>query len=92
MIPFTQYHLPDGRKSLVTIDRPEEVESKAREVIAQGYVFEAEVLTTGEVSFTVADPTEGVDICIEVTTNGPEALGAVDRLVRSAYNTLKGRA
>lgn len=81
MIPFTQYLLPDGRKKSVSIERPDEIETRARRLIDAGYRFECEVLTTGDISLTVVDPYDEGDIAIEVVSNGPEVPVAVDRLV-----------
>lgn len=79
-IPFTQYLLPDGRKRPIDIDRSCEIEAIAQQFIASGGSYEAEVLTTGEVSFTACK--NGEDIEIEVCANGPGVGEAVDRLVR----------
>jgi len=85
MIPFTQYVRPDGRKRPVTINRPAEIEAKARALLLMGLRLEAEVLTTGHVSFTVYDPVIEQDIVQEVVQNGPGVDAAIDRLVESAY-------
>jgi len=78
-IEFTQYLRPDGRKEKITIDRPEHVELIAREFIKAGGRFEAEVLSTGEVSLTAHYDDE--DVAIEICANGPAVEPAVDRLV-----------
>lgn len=80
-IPFTQYLLPNGRRAPTEIERGPEVEAKAREIIAAGYCFECELLTTGHVSLTIADPLEQEDVAIEVVPNGPGLGEAVDKLV-----------
>ena len=80
-IPFTQYLMPDGRPKQIEINRPEEVEAKAAKIIAAGLRLEAEVLRTGEVSFTVFDVETETDEACEVSRNGPEVLEAVDRLI-----------
>jgi len=71
--------MPDGRKTPVTIDRPEEISSKAQAIIAAGYRFECEMLTTGEVSFTITD--EDADHEIEVCQNGPEVPVKIDAMI-----------
>jgi hypothetical protein len=85
MIPFTQYVRPDGRKRPVTINRPAEIEAKARALLLMGLRLEAEELTTGQVSFTVYDPVKEEDIVQEIVSNGPGVGAAVDRLVEAAY-------
>lgn len=81
-IPFTQYLRPGtsftGCKP-VAIDRPDHVADKAKQIIAAGYRFECEILTTGEVSLTITD--DEADHAIEVVPNGPGMGEAVDRLV-----------
>jgi hypothetical protein len=79
-IPFTQYLRPNGRQVEVSIDRPEDVSKLAERIIAAGYRFEVEELTTGHASFTIAGP-EG-DEDIELCMNGPKVPGAVDTLVK----------
>lgn len=78
-IPFTQYLKPGGRRADVSIERPAHIASMADRIMERGYRFECEVLSTGQVSLTVADY-EG-DHDIELCNNGIEVPGAVDRLV-----------
>lgn len=78
-IPFTQYLFPNGRKVKVSIERPLEIATKAADIIASGKRFECEMLTTGDVSLTIADDDGDQDI--EVVPNGPDVPAAVDRLV-----------
>lgn len=80
-IPFTQYLRPDGRQTAVSIERPDDVETKAQAIIAAGYRFECEHLTTGDCSFTIFDIAREEDVAIEVCANGPPVLDAIDRLV-----------
>lgn len=85
-IPFTQFHRPNGRPEAVSIDRPADVEAKAREVIARGWKFECEVLTTGHVHLDVCNADE--QLASEICDNGPAVEGAVDRLVAAAHARL----
>jgi hypothetical protein len=78
-IPFTQYMRPNGRQVVVSIDRPAEIAAKAEKIIARGFRFECEHLTTGHASLTIAD--DRGDHAIEVVANGPEVPLAVDRLI-----------
>lgn len=87
-IPFTQYLRPDGRAKEVVLHHEENVEAAARELIASGLRFEAEVLVSGEVSLTVTDGEE--DIAIELVPNGPAVSDAVVRLVQSALEWRDG--
>lgn len=87
-IEFTQYLLPDGRKKSITMDAPADIAGMANTVKERGGVFEAEILTTDEVSLTVLYNEE--DIAIEVVPNGPGIGEAVARLVKSALTHLNG--
>ncbi len=87
-IPFTQYLMPDGRKRDVSISRPKEIYDKALDIIDAGYRFEAEVLTTGQVSLTITGRDEDVDI--EVVENGPKVPLAVDNMVNRFWEAVKG--
>jgi hypothetical protein len=79
-IPFTQFMRPSGRPKPVLIDRPADIETQAGRLIAAGCRFECEVLTTGEVSFTIQRNADEVVAC-EICPNGPKVPAAVDRLV-----------
>jgi hypothetical protein len=90
-IPFTQYLLPNGQKRQEWIDRPADIEEKARAVIAAGGRFEAEVLRTGQVSLEVirdAADGETESVAHEICANGPDVPIAVDKLVNDAHRTL----
>lgn len=78
-VPFTQYLRPDGRKVSVSIERPENIATKAQSIIDRGLRFECEQLIDGSISLTISD--DNGDIDIEVVPNGPEVPPAVDRLV-----------
>ena len=84
-IPFTQYLMPNGRKSAVTIDRPDDVASIARKIIDRGYRFECEVLSTGHASFTVVGPNDDGDdddLDIAIAMDGPQVPNTVDKLIK----------
>lgn len=79
-IAFTQYLRPNGRRTEVTIDRPDDIASLAQKIVERGFRFECEELTTGHASLTIAGPDDDEDI--EVVKNGPEVPIAVDRMIR----------
>lgn len=87
-IPFTQYLRPDGRKRDTSIERPDEVFTKAKAVIKAGGRFEIEELQDGTVSMTVEHPDaeeEGQSVSHLLCPNGPAVPATVDRLVEDAY-------
>lgn len=89
-IPFTQYLMPFGEKRPQWIDRPADVEEKAKAVIAAGGRFESEMLRTGQVSFEVVRDVDGEteSVAAEICANGPGVLAAIDKLVGDAYRHL----
>lgn len=78
-IPFTQYLLPNGERKPIKINRPFAIQAKARDIMALGYRFEAEILTDGMVSLTIAG--KNTDVGIMICTNGPAVPEAVDKLI-----------
>ena len=82
-IPFTQFHLPNGQRTLQQVDRPEIIELIAHGLIARGVRFEIEILRTGEVSMeaVIGDDTT---LAIDIVKNGPDVPLAVDRLIQTA--------
>lgn len=85
----TQYMRPDGRKVQANTELPDAIERTYMNMLGAGCRFEAEVLTTGEVSVTVTNDEEDVDS--EVVPNGPEVQAAMLRLLqRKAWMPEKG--
>lgn len=78
-IYFTQYLRPNGRKQIVSIDRPDTVAAKADNILGHGFRFECEELTTGDVSLTISD--EWGDYAFELCPNGPSVPTSVDKLI-----------
>jgi len=87
-IPFKQFLYPNGQERQVSVVRPLEIMKKAEKIIHNGYEFQCEVLSTGEVSFTISD--EDGDHAIEIVENGPGVPEAVDRLVNKFFNKMNG--
>lgn len=90
-IPFTQYLLPNGRTKTIHISRPEQIADKADAILAQGYRFECELLTTGDVSLTIVqdwDADDDGDVAIEVCRNSSGIPDAVDRMIERFHATL----
>lgn len=94
MIAFTQYVLPHGERRALTFEASADVEALAGELVAAGYRFECEILRNGMVNVDCCGPAldGGGDQCLamELCMNGPAVVGAVDRMVRSAYDAWKG--
>lgn len=84
-IPFTQYVLPDGHRKEGGFDRSEPIEAIARELLAEGVHFDAEVLSTGHVSLTAEkDDLDDPVLAIRVIRNDERVGLAVDQLVADA--------
>ena len=80
-IHFTQYLRPDGRPKSVHINRPQEIETKAKQIFKAGFSFECEHLSTGDVSLTIVNKAKEEDVAIEIVPNGPDVPKAVDKLI-----------
>jgi len=80
-IPFTQYLLPNGRAEQISIMMSQKIADIAHKIIEKGNRFEAEILTTGEVSLTIHNIEFEEDVAIELCENGLEVYGAVERLI-----------
>lgn len=91
-IPFTQYILPNGAPRPITWRcTSEDQAAKAQEIVAKGGIFEAEVLQTGVVSFTVErDGKDGEreELAHELCSNDSNVIASVEALVERAYNSL----
>ena len=85
-IPFTQYRRPNGEKRQQFFDCDESLANKAQTIIDKGYCFEVEVLMNGIVSLTISDGEE--DVAIELSENGPEIPGVVERLVENFFDNI----
>jgi hypothetical protein len=86
MIPFTQYLLPDGHTRPMEIDMPSDVEAAAKELLEKGCNFDAEILTTGEVSVTCELDEELLSIA--VCENDRSIFDAVEEIIRQATAVL----
>ena len=84
-IDFTQYLMPHGRAKPVSVDRPDDVYQKARELIRAGYHFEIEMLSTGDVHMDCSRDGSDEPLANELCANGPDVPPAVDRLVDTAW-------
>jgi hypothetical protein len=87
LIPFTQYLLPDGRKKFIEFEcENEEVYNKAKELLSLGYSFDAEILSTGIVSFTCLKDNEDDEIIgITLAENDKDVIRAVYELINDVY-------
>lgn len=80
----TQYLLPNGRTRDEAIELPEDTKAFYNDATLNGLCFEAEILTTGQVSITlVGEDTDDNDptVDIEIVRNGPEVREAFIRIL-----------
>lgn len=84
MITFTQFLRPDGKRRIITIDRPSHIEAKAEKLVSRGCSFEIEQLTTRQISMEVMDE-KCVAVCGELCDEGHAVPVAVDRMIQHAY-------
>jgi anti-sigma regulatory factor (Ser/Thr protein kinase) len=83
-VDVLQFVLPSGMEHKATTDLPDEASEDYKNMVKSGCRFEAEILTTGEVSVTISDGDQDIDI--SVTSNGPEVpAGMVEMLKRRLW-------
>jgi hypothetical protein len=87
-VEFTQYLRPSGNTRPIYIDVDEPLHAMAQAVIAAGQRFEAELLSDGLVSLTVADPDLRADVAIRVCSNDEAVPRSVDELIIEAHERL----
>lgn len=85
-ISVIQYIRPNGGTQESSVDdMPDELVPILKELSKCGLRLAAEVLTTGEVSFTIEYPKEAADFDIEIAVNGPGENGtkaSLEKLIR----------
>lgn len=84
-VEFTQYLMPDGRKKQVFIDLDTPTEAKAQAIIATGYRFEIEMLSTLAISATIHNPLTEEDEDCELMNNGPEVPVRITAMINRFY-------
>ncbi len=82
-IDIVQYMRPDGRQVKGFMDIPDNLGQKYIALVDSGCNVAAELLMTGQVSFTIEDPVVEDDFRIELVENGPKVPAALARLVDS---------
>ncbi len=82
-VTFTQFLRPDGRRQSITIDMPDDVGPLVAELTAAGWKLEIEVLREGSVHADVCNSEE--QLAVVVVPNGPEVPGAIETMLREAY-------
>lgn len=80
-VEFTQFLRPNGRKKPVFMPTSKTAADKAEEIKSAGYKFEVEVLTTGHVSATIADPIKEEDLAIVLVPNGTGLSESVSKMI-----------
>jgi hypothetical protein len=80
-VHVTQYLLPDGRTRDTSVDLPDSLAPQLKRIAKCGLTLEAEILTTSEVSFTLACHKYAADYDILICTNGPGIKESLTRLI-----------
>jgi hypothetical protein len=90
-IPFTQFLRPHGRQQHIHIACEPDLEAMAMEIIKRGYVFEIEMLQTGQISMEILKHKPDDDpevIAGEICVNGPPVVENVAKMVREAFQQI----
>ena len=90
MLPYTEVEIvqflrPDGRRRLYTTTLNYDLHAEYAAMQIQGWRFEAEVLTTGEVSLTIAS--EDQDEAVVIVPNGPAVPEALARMLAYEFGS-----
>lgn len=80
-VNVTQFKMPDGRAVQTGTDLPDELQPHYDEMRRRGWRFEAEMLSTGDVSITIAD--DETDQDIRIVANGPGVQDAMVEMLRA---------
>lgn len=72
---------PDGRRENITVDLDPDTFLKAEKILADGFVFQVEYLSTGEVSWTIANLEEEEDVAFNIVASHVDATEAVTALI-----------
>lgn len=78
-VTVIQYFPPNGIRGTRLTEITDELKNEYDDMKAKGYQFEAEVLSTGEVSVTIS---KDEDIDIEIVPNGPMVQKALEQMLR----------
>lgn len=80
-LPVIQYLRPSGRTKTLEVEMTNmEAYTKGKKILDAGFRFEAEVLTTGDVSITITDEDEG-DLAIFVSKNDHSVSQKFDNMI-----------
>lgn len=92
MIPFTEFVRPLGRRKEILLPCSKEAEALAKELLKAGFRFEAELLTTREISLTVSTIEKDYDIEVFWPKQGAgleQITEAVSALITRAHEKFK---
>lgn len=85
-VPVIQFLMPNGQRRDTSTHLPSSCRDAVDSMHEAGCRFEAEMLQTGEISVTISDPKEEIDVDISVTGNGPEVqTGMIAMLERRSW-------
>lgn len=80
IVNVIQYLRPDGRRRRQVVDLDDELKGAYKNMTVADCFFEAEELTTGEISITISDADRDVDI--RIVENGPPVIAAMEEMLR----------
>lgn len=83
-IPFTQFKMPDGKRETIWIQRPDEIQAMAKEIIQRGYRFEIEMLSDFKTISMEIINRSGDVIAQFICENGHSVPAAVDKAITEA--------
>lgn len=85
-VPVIQFLMPHGERRETSTNLPVSCRELFNDMTRAGCRFEAEMLTTLQVSITISNPQDEEDIDISVTLNGPDVqAGMIAMLERQLW-------
>lgn len=79
---------PNGEHTLRDFDVSIEHWQKAQSIIEKGYIFEAELLSTGHTSFTIGDPVKEEDLAYAIAITPDGAKAKVEDMIDIFYRNM----
>lgn len=81
-LEVTMFSLPNGQRSTIYGEIDDDLEEKVKEITDAGFIFEMEVLRTGQVSTTIGDPVTEMDCAFSITANDERVRAGLEKMIR----------
>lgn len=76
------YYPPHGEHKQITVEVDPDTYLKAEKLVADGFTIEAELLSTGEISWTIGNVAEEEDVAYNIVSAETDRTEAVTKLIQ----------